>query len=236
MFFTTTVAACDAAAACRLHFDAATNQITDQWTWRGASTDEAKWLLTRSYKPFNYEAFLSSSSSSGDADATLAAAVATPSRSQLAAAAAQAAAAAAAGSSTAFGGVADGATAQRARAKGSALLFREVFGAVPGSDITQLDAALSADYRCQEATGVWRGMNLASREACIAYCEQRQGQLSGSPIWHSEAVSSDGKLLFVHFQNVLMNKHSRTLVGLSSGILVHVFDEWQRINRWVAGV
>jgi hypothetical protein len=25
---------------------------------------------------------------------------------------------------------------------------------------------------------------------------------------------------------------SRTLVGLSSGILVHVHDEWQRINRW----
>jgi hypothetical protein len=148
---------------------------------------------------------------------------------QLAAAAAQAAAAAAAGSSAAF---ADAATAQRVRAKGSALLFREVFGAVPGSSIDQLDAALSADYRCQEATGVWRGMNLASREACIAYCEQRQGQLSGSPYWHSEAISSDGKVMFVHFQNVLTDRHSRTLMGLSSGILVHVFDEWQRINRW----
>jgi hypothetical protein len=209
---------------CRLHFDSATNQITDQWTWRGASTDEAKWLLTRSYKPFNYDAFLSSSSSSDATSAPPAAA----SRVHLAAAAAQAAAAAAASSSAAF---ADAATAQRVRAKGSALLFREVFGAVPGSDVAQLDAALSADYRCQEATGVWRGMNLPSREACIAYCEQRQGQLSGSPYWHSEAVSSDGKVMFVHFQNVLTDKHSRTLMGLSSGILMHVFDEWQRINR-----
>jgi hypothetical protein len=224
-------AAAAAVATCRLRFDASTNQINDQLTWRGASTDEAKWLLTRSYKPFNYEAFLSSSSSSSSSSDDAAAA---PNRVQLAAAAAQAAAAAAAGSSTAFGGVADGSTAQRARAKGSALLFREVFGAVPGSDVSQLDAALSADYRCQEATGVWRGMNLASREACIAYCEQRQGQLSGSPYWHSEALSSDGRLLFVHFQNVLTNKHSRTLVGLSSGILVHVFDDWQRINRCAA--
>jgi hypothetical protein len=151
-----------------------------------------------------------------------------PGRVHLAAAAQAAAAAAASGGAAAF---ADAATAQRVRAKGSALLFREVFGAVPGSDISQLDAALTADYRCQEATGVWRGMNLASREACFAYCEQRQVQLSGSPYWHSEAVSSDGKLMFVHFQNVLTNRHSRTLVGLSSGILVHVFDEWQRINR-----
>ncbi|WIA36512.1 hypothetical protein OEZ86_007806 [Tetradesmus obliquus] len=209
----------------RLHFDAVTNQITDQWTWRGASTDEAKWLLTRSYKPFDYDTFLSSSSSSGaDEQHAL-------SPGQLAAAAAQAAAAAAAGSSSAFGGVADGSTAQRARAKGSALLFREVFGAVPGSDVAQLDAALSADYRCQEATGVWRGMNLASREACISYCQQRQKQLSGSPHWHSEAMSSDGKLLFVHFQNVLTDRQSKTLAGLSSGVLVHVFDGWQRINR-----
>lgn len=218
-----------AASTCRLHFDAVTNQITDQWTWRGASTDEAKWLLTRSYKPFDYDTFLSSSSSSSGADEQHAL-----SPGQLAAAAAQAAAAAAAGSSSAFGGVADGSTAQRARAKGSALLFREVFGAVPGSDVAQLDAALSADYRCQEATGVWRGMNLASREACISYCQQRQKQLSGSPHWHSEAMSSDGKLLFVHFQNVLTDRQSKTLAGLSSGVLVHVFDGWQRINRWAA--
>lgn len=119
----------------------------------------------------------------------------------------------------------------RARAKGSALLFREVFGAVPGADVAQLDAALSEEYKCQEATGVWRGMNLLSRDACIAYCKQRQQQLSGSPCWHSEAMTADGRLLFVHFQNVLTNRHSRTLMGLSSGILVHVFDDWQRIHR-----
>lgn len=78
---------------------------------------------------------------------------------------------------------------------------------------------------------MWRGMNLASRDACLQYCQQRQHELSGSPHWHSEAMTADGRMLFVHYQNVLTNKQSRTLMGLSSGILVHVFDEQQRINR-----
>lgn len=78
---------------------------------------------------------------------------------------------------------------------------------------------------------MWRAVNLANREACIDYCLQRQEQLSGSPYWHSEAMTSDGKLLYVHFQNVLMDKQSRTLMGLSSGILVHAFDDQQKISR-----
>lgn len=149
----------------RLRFSPESGRITDQWTWRGATTDEAQWLLTRSYKPFDLAA------------------------------------------------------------------FREVFGAVPGADVGQLQAVLAADYACREATGVWRGMNLASREACIAYCEQRQAELLGSPYWHSEAFSADGRLMFISFQNVLMCRHSRTLQGLSSGILVHQFDADQRIRR-----
>jgi hypothetical protein len=40
--------------ACRLRFNEA-GLITDQWTWRGATTDEAEWLLTRSYKPFAFD-------------------------------------------------------------------------------------------------------------------------------------------------------------------------------------
>ena len=80
---------------------------------------------------------------------------------------------------------------------------------------------------------MWRAVNLISREACINYCHQRQEQLAGSPYWHSEALTPDGRLRFVHFQNVLMDKHSRTLMGLSSGILVHAFDEQQKICRWV---
>lgn len=78
---------------------------------------------------------------------------------------------------------------------------------------------------------MWRAVNLASREACMQYCEERQEQLAGSPYWHSEALTPDGRLMFVHFQNVLMNKGSGTLMGLSSGILVHAFDEQQKINR-----
>lgn len=85
----------------------------------------------------------------------------------------------------------------------------------------------------QEGTGVWRAVNLASREACLTYCTQRQEQLAGSPYWHSEALTADGRMMFVHFQNVLMNKDSKTLMGLSSGILVHCFDEEQHIRRCV---
>jgi hypothetical protein len=70
----------------------------------------------------------------------------------------------------------------------------------------------------------------------MEYCQQRQDQLAGSPYWHSEAMTPDGKMMFVHFQNVLMNKGSRTLMGLSSGILVHAFDEQQKINRWAVTV
>lgn len=88
-----------------------------------------------------------------------------------------------------------------------------------------------ADVYLQEGTGVWRAANLASRDACMDYCLQRQEQLAGSPYWHSEALSPDGKLLFIHYQNVLMNKASRTLTGVSSGILVHAFDEQQKITR-----
>lgn len=65
----------------------------------------------------------------------------------------------------------------------------------------------------------------------MSYCQQRQEQLAGSPYWHSEALTPDGRMMFVHFQNVLMNKDSRTLMGLSSGILVHCFDDQQHIRR-----
>jgi hypothetical protein len=78
---------------------------------------------------------------------------------------------------------------------------------------------------------VWRAGNLDSKAACLDFCLARQEQLAGSPHWHSEALSPDGRLLFVHFQNVLMARDSGNLVGLSSGILVHCFDDQQRIRR-----
>lgn len=80
---------------------------------------------------------------------------------------------------------------------------------------------------------MWRAVNLPSRTACMQYCQERCDQLSGNPYWHSEAFTPDGKLMFVHFQNVLMSKGSRTLVGLSSGILMHAFDDQQKIHRCV---
>jgi hypothetical protein len=108
-----------------------------------------------------------------------------------------------------------------------------VFGAVPDAHVAHLESALSDDYACVEATGVWRALHLRSKEQCEQYCTQRQQQLAGAPHWHSEAITADGRMLFVHFQNVLTHKQHKTLIGLSSGILVHMFDDDQRIQRWV---
>lgn len=104
--------------SCRLHFDPSTGTIKDQWTWRGATADEAAWLLSRSYKHLNVDAFLGTATS---------------------------------GSSNSGSGrsAVDGDEAQRARAKGAALAFREVFGAVPGANVANLTTALSDDYQCK---------------------------------------------------------------------------------------
>jgi hypothetical protein len=104
-------------AAHRLHFDTSTGMIKEQWTWRGACADEAAWLLSRSYKPFDCDTFLqahSSDSSSSSSDSS-----------------------------------SGGGSAAKARATGSALAFREAFGAVPGADVSNLAAALSEDYGCK---------------------------------------------------------------------------------------
>lgn len=143
---------------CRLHFDPSTGQITDQWTWRGASTDEAKWLLTRSYKPFDLASFNKASSSSSSSsphgsptssmDNTAAGGpAAVPQHIRQATFTATAMAEGALTYVSTRPGL--GRHESRARAKGSALLFREVFGAVPGADLNQLDVALSGDYKCQ---------------------------------------------------------------------------------------
>ena len=44
-----------------MHFDAS-GAVKDQWTWRGATADEAAWLLSRSYKSFNPDSFLATDS------------------------------------------------------------------------------------------------------------------------------------------------------------------------------
>lgn len=78
---------------------------------------------------------------------------------------------------------------------------------------------------------MWRAANLPSRQACLDFCGTRHQLLTGAPFWHAEALTPDGRMLFVHFQNVLTSKQHKTLVGLSSGILVHLFDDEQRIQR-----
>jgi hypothetical protein len=104
--------------SCRLHFDPSTGTIKDQWTWRGATADEAAWLLSRSYKHVDVDRFLDTTSSSS-------------------------------GSGSGRRGTVDGDEAQRARAKGAAMAFREVFGAVPGANVANLTTALSDDYQCK---------------------------------------------------------------------------------------
>ena len=116
----------------RLHFDSSTGLIKDTWTWRGATSDEAAWLLSRSYKPFDIEAFL-------DTDSTSTSGITSGSSSGRSALNG-------AGSSAAAG--ADAVHA-RALGKGAALAFREAFGAVPGADVMNLSSALSDDYACK---------------------------------------------------------------------------------------
>ncbi len=100
------------------------------WTWRGATADEAAWLLCRSYKPFDVDAFLTPEASTSSN-----------------------------GSNSVRGvGSAAGADGGKARAKGSALAFREAFGAVPGADVMNLTAALSDDYACKVRVGECSGL------------------------------------------------------------------------------
>jgi len=174
----------------RLHFDDQ-GLISDLWTWRGATADEAEWLLTRSYKPFVFQ----------HTDSALRRA----------------------------GGLLG--PQEESRIKSAALTFKDVFGAVPGADVRGLEGCLADNYVCQEATGVWRSLNLRDRDATIAHCFKRQQEVAGHPFWHSEALTPDGKLMFVHFQNVLTSRSSNTLTGLLSGILVHVLDDEQKIER-----
>lgn len=144
---------CSWPCCCRLHFDPTTGQITDQWTWRGASTDEAKWLLTRSYKPFELETFIRSSSRPGNSphgspsmDSSAMAGTTSVISNTPASTAARTVAAGPRGVAANTG---SGRHDSLARAKRSAVVFREVFGAVPGADLSQLDIALSEDYKCQ---------------------------------------------------------------------------------------
>lgn len=104
----------DAVFCCRLHFDAS-GAVKEQWTWRGATADEAAWLLSRSYKSFDPDSFLATDSTTASTSSS----------------------------------AADSRDAHKARAKGAALAFREVFGAVPGASVGNLAAALSDDYQCK---------------------------------------------------------------------------------------
>lgn len=183
----------------RLHFNAA-GCMTDQWTWRGATTDEAEHLLTRTYRPF---------------------ALGEPLHSELAMASSMPAPAV----------LAPEAVARQERMLATARTFRAVFGAERGADVSTVDAALTEDFTCEEATGVWRAHNLRGRGALMTFSSGRAAAVEGRPLWHSEALTADGRLMFVHFQNVLTHRRSGTLMGVASGIVVHAFDKQQRIER-----
>lgn len=78
---------------------------------------------------------------------------------------------------------------------------------------------------------MWRAFNLPTPEAMLASCHSRNDEWQGHPFWHAEALSSNGRLLFVHFQNLLVSRRSGTLAGLMSGIGVHEFDANNKIKR-----
>lgn len=180
--------------ATRLRVDPATMAISDIWSWRGPTADEAEWLLARSPRPFPAEdaadsalwlppsSSSSSSSSSLDRDAVLSA----------------------------------------------ARTFRRAFGAVSARerDLAALKSVLSPeDYCCREATGVWRENELTGAEATVEACARRGREAAGTPFWQAEAVSKDGRVMFLHYQNVLSARKTRMVLGVSSGIAVHVFGE-----------
>jgi hypothetical protein len=114
-------------SCCRLHFDDS-GAVKDQWTWRGATADEAAWLLSRSYKSFDPDSFLATTDSTSSVTSSV-----TSSST----------------SSSNGNGAGDSRDARKARAKGAALAFREVFGAVPGASVGNLASALSDDYQCK---------------------------------------------------------------------------------------
>jgi hypothetical protein len=183
--------------ATRLRVDPSTMAISDIWSWRGPTADEAEWLLARSPRPFPAEdaadsalwlpsasspSSSSSSSSSLDRDAVLSA----------------------------------------------ARTFRRAFGAVSARerDLQALKAVLSpTGYCCREATGVWRENELTGAAATVEACARRGREAAGTPFWQAEAVSKNGRVMFLHYQNVLSARKTRMVLGVSSGIAVHVFGE-----------
>jgi hypothetical protein len=110
--------------------------------------------------------------------------------------------------------------------RSAARTFRRAFGAVSARerDLDALRRVLSPDYSCREATGVWRENDLRGPDATVDACARRGRQAAGTPFWQAEALSSDGRIQFLHFQNVLSARKNRMVLGVSSGIAVHVFE------------
>jgi hypothetical protein len=191
--------------ATRLRVDPATMAISDIWSWRGPTVDESEWLLARSPRAFPDEdaagsaLWLPSSSPSSSSSSS-------PARPQ---------------------------PLDRDAVRSAARTFRRAFGAVSvrGGDLEALRGMLAPDdaggrggYRCREATGVWRENELGGVDATVEACARRGREAAGTPFWQAEAVSGDGRVMFLHFQNVLTARKTRMVLGVSSGIAVHVFE------------
>lgn len=133
----------------RLRFDPTTGFIKDQWTWRGATADEAAWLLSRSHKAFDYDSFVLGTDHRSSSDSSSSSLSSSPSSSPRSSPMASR----------------DGAESAAARAKDAALAFKESFGAVPGADVASLSAALAEDYACKVREREGRGSSIHKRLA-----------------------------------------------------------------------
>jgi len=202
--------------ATRLRVDPGSGRITDVWTWRSPTADEAEWLLARSARAFREEDAAGSGLWPPSADA------------------------ASSFSPDLVPGLVPHQQQQQQHRRppparrldpdavvAAARTFRRAFGAVSARerDLEALRAVLADDYACREATGVWRENELAGGDATVEACARRGRLAAGTPFWQAEAVSADGRVMFLHYQNVMTVRKTRMVLGVSSGIAVHVFAE-----------
>jgi hypothetical protein len=212
--------------ATRLRVDVpGSGRVTDVWSWRSPTADEAEWLLARSARSFPEEdaagssLWLPNTPLHGGGGGV---------GSALGGSGGRGGGGGSSGSSSSSGGLSSSSSARldREAVVSAARTFRRAFGAVSARDrdLDALRRVLSDDYACREATGVWRENDLRGPEATVEACARRGREAAGTPFWQAEAVSSDGRVMFLHYQNVMTARKTRMVLGVSSGIAVHVFD------------
>jgi SnoaL-like domain len=148
----------------RLRFNAE-GLITDQWTWRGPTNDEAKWLLLRSHRSFDCAAVVRdmyggggspAGSPGGSPSASFDGAMLLRGSPPLMA--------------TATFGACGDSPAARAAGKAAALSFRDALGC-NGGDVAGLEAILADNYSCHVrgdvvCSAAICGASLLNRHTC----------------------------------------------------------------------